>query len=382
MPSRLLPSPTNEPVPDNPYTDAEDEDEDPFVTDVRIGDEEDLVSTGVEEKSKKKRRNKRRKTKKKTEKKTDAVKYSQKAKRNAVPLTPPAPAGAGDKSKDRNLDESAADEEEGETDSHSSVSSTDDRPPVAIHLKPRDGVRSQAAPVAAGRDKSRFVHTPHGSRDDIGSFGVYQGNWGGRRKSVSLRNHIIDDIVVKNPAHILCAQEVDQEFIGVLQDPAIGATPIPKRVYRTKTDAAADVARSQNLKNAVKWHVVYGDEGEGSGDKTCIIAVKESVAAEVELLEWRKIPDGRYKDKKKKWHPAESRILVARVWWKKPMHGKAATVVATAHMHRLTAKKARGFEKAHNVFWRYLHVAMATHAPVVLTRDFNMPHMPLRGLFS
>ena len=41
-------------------------------------------------------------------------------------------------------------------------------------------------------------------------------------------------------------------------------------------------------------------------------------------------------------------------------------------MHRLTAKKARGFEKAHNVFWRYLHVAMATHAPVVLTRDFNM----------
>ena len=73
---------------------------------------------------------------------------------------------------------------------------------------------------------------------------------------------------------------------------------------------------------------------------------------------------------------------MARIQWKKPMHGKAATVVATAHMHRLTAKKARGFEKAHNVFWRYLHVAMATHAPVVLTRDFNMPHMPLRGLFS
>ena len=226
MPSRLLPSPTNEPVPDNPYTSAEEEGEDPVVTDVRIGDEEDHVSTGVEEKSKKKRRNKRRKTKKKTEKKADAVKYSQKAKRNAVPLTPPAPAGAGDKSKDRNLDESegclasAADEEEGETDSHSTVSSTDDRPPVAIHLKPRDGVRSQAAPVAAGRDKSRFVHTPHGSRDDIGSFGVYQGNWGGRRKSVSLRNHIIDDIVVKNPAHILCAQEEDKEFIRALKDPA------------------------------------------------------------------------------------------------------------------------------------------------------------------
>ena len=144
------------------------------------------------------------------------------------------------------------------------MSSTDDRPPLAVHLKPRKRTRLQAASAVAERSSSRAIHTPYGSRDDVGPFGVYQGNWGGRRRAVALRHHIIEDIVQKCPAHILCAQEVDKEFIRVLQD---------------------------------SWHVVYGKEG--TKDKTCIVAVKASVAAEVQLVEWRKIPDGRYKDKKK-----------------------------------------------------------------------------------
>ena len=140
----------------------------------------------------------------------------------------PAPAVARDKSMDVSLDESGsslastADEEEGLSDSNSTVSTIDDRPPLAVHLKPRQRIVLQPAPAAAGRSSSRVIHTPRGSREDIGSFGVYQGNWGGRRKEVSLRNHIVEDIVLKCPAHILCAQEVDQEFIRVLQDPATG----------------------------------------------------------------------------------------------------------------------------------------------------------------
>ena len=54
------------------------------------------------------------------------------------------------------------------------------------------------------------------------------------------------------------------------------------------------------------------------------------------------------------------------------MHGMAATVVATAHMHRCTAKKDKGFHKAHEEFWQYLKSIVKEHAPVVLTGDFNM----------
>ena len=54
------------------------------------------------------------------------------------------------------------------------------------------------------------------------------------------------------------------------------------------------------------------------------------------------------------------------------MHGEAATVVATVHMHRMTAKKAKGFAESHRKFWLHLHHCMKKHAAVILTGDFNM----------
>ena len=54
------------------------------------------------------------------------------------------------------------------------------------------------------------------------------------------------------------------------------------------------------------------------------------------------------------------------------MHGQAATVVATAHVHRMTAKKATGFAAAHDAFWAHLTAVLRAHDPVILTGDFNM----------
>ena len=54
------------------------------------------------------------------------------------------------------------------------------------------------------------------------------------------------------------------------------------------------------------------------------------------------------------------------------MNGEAATVVATVHMHRMTAKKSAGFANTHDDFWRHFLAVLKAHAPVVLTGDFNM----------
>ena len=93
-------------------------------------------------------------------------------------------------------------------------------------------------------------------------------------------------------------------------------------------------------------------------------------------MEWRKIPDGQYKTGKKntanRWRNAYSRILVARIIWRRPMNGQAATVVATVHMHHRTAKRDKGFAQAHDEFWKHLRAVLETRAPVVLTGDFNM----------
>ena len=144
---------------------------------------------------------------------------------------------------------------------------------------------------------NRQIHEPFKNRDDVGSFGVYQGIWNGRRKEAWLREHIAEDVVLQCPANILCAQDVRWEFIGVLRGPARGYQKKPQWI--PKADAAAVAARAQALRNATPWHVCHGNE---FGDKTCIVAVKASVATEVQLLEWRKIPNGKYKDKNKRWH--------------------------------------------------------------------------------
>ena len=259
---------------------------------------------------------------------------------------------------------------ESDADSCSSDSSAGNRGPQLVHKKGNHPPVAASAPAAAGSSSSRTIHQPFRDRMDKGTFAVYQGNWSGRRKEQWLREHIYTDIVLECPASIVCAQEVDKDFVDVMRNPASGFSRARGK-WVPKGGAAAVAAHQEALRASTPWHVACGDEGASSAG-TCVIAARASVATEVQLLEWRKIPDGQYKNKNKQWRPAESRILVARVVWKKPMHGEAATVVATVHMHRLTAKKAKGFGKAHHDFWVHLTHLLKAYNPAVLTGDFNM----------
>ena len=136
--------------------------------------------------------------------------------------------------------------------------------------------------------------------------------------------------------------------------------------------------------NMAKWLVAQGDEGPGASrlDGTCIVAAHASMAEEVNVVEWWLTRDGPYWDrkgsrkrgnKKKVQKMALSRILVAQIVWKYPMGGKAATVVATTHLNRLTAKgQQSGMKAARTRYFELLVKMLKEHKPDVLTGDFNM----------
>ena len=189
----------------------------------------------------------------------------------------------------------------------------------------------------ASNPDGRVPFAPYNMRDGIGSFGVYQGNWGGWSKQALARQHFYQDIVIHNPPHILCAQEVEQNLIDVLKHPTARSEHRPE--WRPKEHA--------RRREVARWHVAQGDEGPQSTaqDGTCIIAAQDSVAEFVHLLEWVKTRDGPWKehvgkgaDKRTITKMAQSRNLIAQVAWRAPMNGRASTVVATVHMHRKPPK--------------------------------------------
>ena len=70
---------------------------------------------------------------------------------------------------------------------------------------------------------------------------------------------------------------------------------------------------------------------------------------------------------------ALSRILVAQIVWKHPIQGQAATVVATTHLHHMTAKgEGSGMGPARDRYFEELVRMLKEHKPEVLTGDFNM----------
>ena len=44
-------------------------------------------------------------------------------------------------------------------------------------------------------------------------------NWGGKRRGATTNLHITHDIIAKNRANIITAQEVDQPFIKLMKEP-------------------------------------------------------------------------------------------------------------------------------------------------------------------
>lgn len=227
--------------------------------------------------------------------------------------------------------------------------------PVPIPVEeaaPADAGRLAEAAVAdAGHRALRQVHEEFRNRDDVGTFGVYQGNWGGNRQNARLHNHVRTDVALNAPTHIVTAQEVDPDFA---------------RSMRTAKEEGS---------NQLMWHLAVLEEDE---HKTCMIAARRSWAESVLVLERHVTNDGEYgtrgrgakKDKRKS--TARSRVLVAEIVLICPAFGRKTVKVATCHVHHMTAKKASGFSKAYTDWWAGVQHVLRRRKVEILTGDFNM----------
>ena len=206
------------------------------------------------------------------------------------------------------------------------------------------GEGGAAAATRAVYTGGRLVLMPYLEREDVGTYGIYVGNWSGRRKLQIVNDHLGADLIARNAAQVLIAQEVDPMFIAALRDPERSreakSAPHPVAGEDTPTVVGDGQGRNYNERfvNLTPWHVAVGTEGTSSEASTLIVAARSSVAKSSTVVEWRKLFHCMYQKKGKK-HLAYSRILCAQVEWRSPVHGYRATQFLNLHFHNLVAKK-------------------------------------------
>ena len=75
------------------------------------------------------------------------------------------------------------------------------------------GAVSAGVKVGAG---GRDVVEPYLYRGEVGSFGLYDANWGGARRWVSPHNQMEKDLIAEGPFQVITAQEADAVFAAKL----------------------------------------------------------------------------------------------------------------------------------------------------------------------
>lgn len=211
----------------------------------------------------------------------------------------------------------------------------------------------------------RKIWNPYLERTDVGSVGIYNGNWGGRKGLLDQRRHIQEDVIYNSPAQVLILQEVDPEFKQQL-------------AAATRTSHSPAVA-GQAPEQVPMWYFVHGDESmTDPNSKDVLIAVKSSVAESITRVRLSKSFDGTYKAKKKKDRErgkmgrAYTHILVAEITWNRPLMGHCTSVAMSVHVHHLTARKEQKFGQAHADFLARLVQFCKLYSPTVVGGDFNM----------
>ena len=68
------------------------------------------------------------------------------------------------------------------------------------------GAVSAGVKVGVG---GRDVAEPYLYRGEVGSFGLYEANWGGARKAKQLQGQLEKDLIADSPFQVFTAQEVD-----------------------------------------------------------------------------------------------------------------------------------------------------------------------------
>ena len=184
----------------------------------------------------------------------------------------------------------------------------------------------------------RVVKAPYIQRRDIGSFGLYAGNWGGPSRAALITEHLYHDIILRNPAQVLVAQEVDDAFAELLKNPTSQRrAPIPPASALAERNAITD-----------EWLVLRGDEGTGSQGKSLLMAARKSLCRTLTLRHWEKRFDGVFKRRqngKNVESKAYTRLMIADIQWNKKMYGRTVTSIANVHFHHKTAKKDNSRKK-------------------------------------
>ncbi|MCP4244736.1 MAG: hypothetical protein GY772_29690, partial [bacterium] len=216
----------------------------------------------------------------------------------------------------------------------------------------------QGTPTVVGR-MGRSVRIPQRDRPDSGSFGLYNGNWGGAKRNKVVQQHIGNDLVY-GPAQIICAQEADPQVCQALER---GPEDTPTVVGTRGVEEIPAVAGDR------RWHVLRGLEA-GS---TCMVEARRSVVSDLRLLHWHRHVHGDYvaHGASKVRRIAYTRILVAEATWKQPLYGEATARFLTAHFHHITAKRQR-FAAAHAAFLDNLVALCVRYGVRYIAGDFNM----------
>ena len=126
---------------------------------------------------------------------------------------------------------------------------------------------------------------------------------------------------------------------------------------------------SLEARPSFQYDVLRGHEA----GNTLLIASRRNITQSLQMLKWKKNADGTYKDKQKKEKQAYTRLMFASIVFTKPTCGRTSMVMANAHLHHLTAKRATAaFGRALNDFWDNLVNDILSLEVTVLAGDFNM----------
>ena len=187
--------------------------------------------------------------------------------------------------------------------------------------KPRPEAESCSDAEVVPGYGGRIVKWPYRRRKDIGSFGLYAGNWGVRCRI---------DLVRRHPAQVLVAEEVDEDFARLLQDPTSQRLgPVPPSSALAEREASGH-----------HWMVLRGDEGPTSDGKSLRIAAKKSLCRELTLRRWEKRLDGKCRARggsaAKRGIKPYTGLMVPAVIWNKRVYERWTACIANVHLKKDT----------------------------------------------
>ncbi|MCP3916708.1 MAG: hypothetical protein GY711_14225, partial [bacterium] len=203
---------------------------------------------------------------------------------------------------------------------------------------------------------------PNSSRDDVGAYAVLCGNWGGTRESRELARHIDVDLKT-TPGTLLLLQEAHAGAAATLM--AAPSADSGARGGGPEPQGARGGVPSQRPE--FQFLVCRGQEQ----CNTLLVAGRRSHVAKLTELLWLRSNDGTFTANKRK-VVAQSRLLICEAEFRRPQAGHTAIVVADAHMHYASAKKATGTAAGHAQWFRDLGDELLKYRVRILGGDFNM----------